>query len=175
MILILFRKSTEYDIDIIMDIIYEAQTYFKQNNIDQWQNGYPDIDTIYEDISKGNGYVICKDGQIAATATVSFDEEPTYRNIYAGNWISDSKYAVIHRMAVENKFKGNRISTEIIYNVENICNAFSIPSIRIDTHRQNISMQKMLKNNEFVYCGIIYLSDGAERLAFEKILKGDSK
>ena len=43
-------------------------------------------------------------------------------------------------------------------------------SIRIDTHRDNIPMQKMLNKNGFIYCGIIYLLDGKERFAFEKPL-----
>jgi hypothetical protein len=29
----------------------------------------------------------------------------------------------------------------------------------------------MLEKNGFIYCGIIYLSDGQERLAYEKVLK----
>ena len=47
--------------------------------------------------------------------------------------------------------------------------------IRIDTHRQNASMQRMLEKNGFAYCGIIYLQDGAEagaeRLCFDKLLE----
>ena len=40
----------------------------------------------------------------------------------------------------------------------------------IDTHEDNQSMQKLLAKNQFSYCGIIYLSDGSKRLAFEKVL-----
>ena len=43
-------------------------------------------------------------------------------------------------------------------------------SIRVDTHRDNLPMQRMLQKNGFIYCGIIYLADGKERFAFEKPL-----
>ena len=43
-------------------------------------------------------------------------------------------------------------------------------SIKIDTHKDNISMQKLLEKNDFKYCGIIYLEDGSQRIAFEKII-----
>ena len=33
-----FRKSIKSDLDNIMIIIKEAQKYFKENNIDQWQD-----------------------------------------------------------------------------------------------------------------------------------------
>ena len=41
-------------------------------------------------------------------------------------------------------------------------------NLRIDTHRDNLVMQNMLKKNGFTYCGIIHLENGDERLAFQK-------
>ena len=43
-------------------------------------------------------------------------------------------------------------------------------SIKVDTHEQNLSMQKLLRKNNFEHCGIIYLQDNSKRIAFEKIL-----
>ncbi|WP_455539180.1 hypothetical protein [Terrisporobacter sp.] len=43
-----------------------------------------------------------------------------------------------------------------------------VHSIKIDTHEKNISMQNLLKKNNFEYCGIVYLEDGGKRVAFEK-------
>ena len=43
------------------------------------------------------------------------------------------------------------------------------PNIRIDTHRDNIIMQHNLAKHGFTYCGIIFLANGDERLAFQKI------
>ena len=45
-----FRKSTKADIGNIMKIIKQAQEYFRQNGIDQWQNNYPNQDVIENDI-----------------------------------------------------------------------------------------------------------------------------
>lgn len=45
-----------------------------------------------------------------------------------------------------------------------------IDSIRIDTHRDNKPMQHLLNKNGFRYCGIIYLEDGDERLAYQRCL-----
>ncbi|MGU9047176.1 GNAT family N-acetyltransferase, partial [Clostridium perfringens] len=35
----------------------------------------------------------------------------------------------------------------------------------------NISMQRAVVKNDFKKCGIIYLEEGSERIAFEKVLK----
>ena len=45
-----FRKSTKNDVPKIMNIVKQAQNYFKEQGIDQWQNNYPNIDTINSDI-----------------------------------------------------------------------------------------------------------------------------
>ena len=43
-------------------------------------------------------------------------------------------------------------------------------NIRIDTHAQNTTMQRQLEKNGFAECGIVYMADGAERIAFQKVL-----
>lgn len=164
-----FRKAVESDIEDIMKIIKQAQDYFKENGVSQWQNNYPNLETIKTDIKNNYGYVMTESGHIIGTAAVSFDGEKTYRIIYDGQWLSDGEYAVIHRMAVDNGYKGKGISSLMIDNIEKMCLDRDIHSIKIDTHKENISMQNVIKKNNFKYCGIIYVQDNDERIAFEKI------
>ena len=165
-----FRKTVKSDINKIMEIIKQAQEYFKEQGIDQWQNNYPNVETINNDIDNEYSYVLLKDNKIVATLAVSFDEEKTYNFIEQGKWITNDKYAVIHRVAVDNDYKGLGISSQIIKYVEKLCLNKGINSIKVDTHEDNISMQKLLKKNEFEYCGVIYLEDKSKRIAFEKTI-----
>ena len=41
-------------------------------------------------------------------------------------------------------------------------------NIRIDTHRDNRIMRHNIEKHGFAYCGIIYLANGDERLAYQK-------
>jgi RimJ/RimL family protein N-acetyltransferase len=165
-----FRRAVETDINNIMNIIKQAQSYFKEQGINQWQNNYPNSETIISDIAEKNSYVLIKDDNIVATVAVSFEGEKTYESIYEGEWISNNEYAVIHRIAVDNTYKGSGLSSQIIKNVEQLCLNKGIYSIKIDTHEENIAMQKLLEKNIFQYCGIIYLEDRSKRIAFEKTL-----
>lgn len=164
------RKSSKSDVENIMKIIHQAQDYFKKNGIDQWQNNYPSEDTILHDINNKISYVLIKDDKIVGTAAISFDKEITYDIIYDGNWISNDKYAVIHRIAIDNEHKGLGLASIILKNVEDMCINKNIKSIKIDTHEQNLSMQKLIKKSGFEYCGVIYLEDRSKRLVFEKTL-----
>lgn len=165
-----FRRTVEADISSIMNIIKQAQAYFKENGIDQWQNGYPNEEVIKNDISYEHSYVLLNDDKIVGTAAISFDGEKTYDDIYEGQWLSNGTFAVIHRIAVDNEYKGLGLSSIIIKNVEELCFSRGVTSIKVDTHIENLSMQRLLRKNGFQYCGIIYLEDKNKRVAFEKVI-----
>ena len=61
------RASEIKDLSRVMDLINQAKEYFKDNDINQWQKGYPDISTILDDIISGNSYVLSKHSHIYGT------------------------------------------------------------------------------------------------------------
>lgn len=164
-----FRPATHNDIPAIMTLIRGAQESLRKRGIDQWQNGYPNEQVISEDIIRKHSYVWEKASGIIATVMISFDGEPTYKQI-DGDWLTTGPYAVIHRLTVLESCKGQNIAGQLIEEVGRMCIAQNIPSIRIDTHKQNISMQRAAVKAGFTYCGVITLNDGALRLAYEKII-----
>ena len=161
------RLANEFDVNDIMEIIKQAQEDLRKRGIDQWQNGYPNKDTICKDIEQGYTYVLTEDSQIIGTAAIIFDGEETYNTIYDGQWLSDQGYVVIHRIAIHRSKKGKGYARMILEHVKAMCKDKGIFSIKIDTHEDNRSMQRFLQKNGFSYCGIIYLLDGGKRLAFE--------
>ena len=87
-------------------------------------------------------------------------EDPTYRHIYDGAWLNDEPYGVIHRMATSGKQKG--VSEACINWCFQRCG-----NIRVDTHRDNKVMQHILTKHGFQRCGIIYVKNGTERIAYQ--------
>ena len=167
-----FRKSRMEDISGIMRLVDQAKSYMKAQGIDQWQNGYPNAESIKNDIEHDYSYVMEEDGKVIGTMAVLFDGEPTYDKIYEGDWkTTEEPYAAVHRVAVDADCKGQGIAGAMVDEVEKICRERGVRSIKNDTHRDNKSMQRMQAKNGFEYCGIIYLEDGAERIAFEKLIE----
>lgn len=156
----------------ILDIIQDAQNYLSELKIDQWQDGYPDQSIIKNDITNNESFCVHDtEGVIIGTAMFSTRTESTYKKII-GQWITppNSKYGVIHRMAVRNNYRGKGIAKFIFKACEEELKKTSISSMRIDTHEDNIGMQKLLKKLGYHYCGIIYLNSGSKRLGFEKLI-----
>ena len=112
------------------------------------------------------------EGEIIGTMAVLFAEDPNYAKIYDGAWkTTEEPYVAIHRVAVDENCKGKGIAGAMMDAVEELCRERGVRSIKNDTHKDNKSMQRMQAKNGFEYCGVIYLEDGAERVAFEKIIE----
>ena len=163
------RKAAAADADSIMQIFRQAQASLNAQGVNQWQNGYPNPEIVNLDILAGTAMVCLVNGRIGGAFTLSFNYELTYNDIFEGAWLSKGPYGVIHRMAVADNFKGQGVGEAMLQNAEHMCLSRGIHSIRIDTHKDNNPMQSLLNKDQFRYCGKIYLSDGQERLAFEKL------
>ncbi len=166
------KKTTKSDIDRIMIILGEARKSMGKLGIDQWQYGYPTRDIVKEDVAVGMSYVVREEGddEIYATFCIKEGGEPTYANIYEGVWMTKGDYVAIHRIAVCDAKRGTGMSDKILEFIIDECKKKGIYSIKVDTHRGNIPMLKFVERNGFVRCGIIYLADGEERIAFEKVI-----
>lgn len=157
------RPASMVDITAIMQILDCGRQKMRANgNLEQWTDGNPKQSLIEADINNGNSYILEEEGK--AVATFAFIECPdiTYNNIYEGEWKENTlPYHVIHRMASLHGTHG--VFKDILEYCFERCN-----NIRIDTHRQNSIMRNALSKYGFEYCGIIYLLDGAERLAYQQ-------
>lgn len=165
------RKTTPRDLDAVMGIIAEAVESLRSRGVDQWQDGYPNAAAIQADMEAGISYVACLDSegkeQILGTAAISFAPEPTYREIYDGAWRAEKPYAVIHRIATAEAHKGCGVATALLEFARKSCRERGVSWIRIDTHRDNLVMQKFLEKEGFRRCGSITLDSGAHRFGFD--------
>ena len=164
------RHSTEQDFKRIMEIYAYARKFMAEHgNPNQWgPTCWPPEDLIHEDIRRGDSYVCLNDeGRVVGTFyyICGKDIEPTYKKIDDGDWLDDSPYGVVHRVAGDGSVKG----------IGSFCVNWAFEQcghLRIDTHGDNIVMQNMLKKLGFAHCGTIYVyEDNYPRLAFEKISK----
>ena len=156
------RNTLETDLEKIGKIYENAKKFMRETgNLNQWNGERPNAQTAREDMEKGVGYVAEDAGEIVAVFMFSQENDPTYAKI-EGAWLSDAPYGVIHRIAVAKQGQG------IIGYCIDQCFALC-QNLRIDTHRDNLPMQRALLKRGFRYCGVIYLENGDERLAYQKI------
>jgi ribosomal protein S18 acetylase RimI-like enzyme len=166
------RLSSFDDIPNIMTIIQDAKLYLASQNIDQWQNGYPNAEQVENDVKNDESYVVVNDqSQVMATSMFTLRKEPTYK-VIQGNWMIDEnkQYGVIHRMAIKKEFRKLGLATFMFQEFHQQLKTQNIQSLKIDTHEENIGMQSLIKKLGYEYCGIIYTNYNAKRWAFEKVI-----
>ena len=150
------------DGEAIMNLFAAARGIMVHSgNTQQWNNGYPNLQVVASDIERSGAYLIADDNRPTGYFAFLPSPDPTYRLIYEGHWRDDSlPYCVIHRIASLPEAHG--IFSTIIKFALTLC-----PNLRMDTHRDNLIMQHLLKQHGFSYCGIIHLASGDERLAYQ--------
>lgn len=162
--MIQIRPSQLSDLDRLMEIFDHARKFMASvGNGNQWINGYPQRELIAKEITDGHCYA-CEDehGKIVGTFCFVPSPDPFYAIIEDGAWLNDDPYYVIHRIASDGSYKG----------IGDICLdwcAKQYPSLRADTHKDNIIMQNLLVRNGFIRCGTVYVSNGTPRIAYPKI------
>lgn len=159
----MIRKAVESDLLDIKSIVDKARELMKSSgNVNQWVDGYPSSEVLLSDIRSGNAYLLLRENKAVAYFAMTDGPDSTYNFIAEGNWLNDDTYGVLHRIASNGEAKG--VFKEIrLYASEHYSN------IRIDTHHDNKIMQRLLEQNGFVYCGVIFLADGSPRLAYQRI------
>ena len=161
------RHAEEKDIPRMMEIYRYAREFMAAHgNPNQWgPTNWPPEELIRRDIREGHSYV-CENDEGKVTGTFFYicgeNIEPTYRDITDGAWRDDSPYGVVHRIASDGSEKG----------IGAFCLDWAFSQcghLRIDTHGDNVVMQKLLTKLGFVPCGTIYVEeDNYPRIAFEK-------
>ncbi len=156
------RKTTLDDLDVILKLYENARSFMARNgNPTQWSTNYPPVTMLEQDIIDRHSYVCVEDGRIIATFYFRAGKDDTYARIYEGEWLNDRPYGAVHRITSDGSVKGTA----------SFCINWALSqcgNLKIDTHRDNKVMQHLLEKNGFTYCGIIYIDDGTDRLAYQK-------
>ena len=152
-----YRTAQTADLPAMMKMVEEAKEGFRARNIDQWQKGEPNEQGLTEGIEK----------------SVVPGPEADYA-VIDGAWLNDEPYFAFHRVCVSEAHKGKGLAASLFSYSEAFAKEKGVRNIRIDTHPDNLSMQKALAKNGYTFCGKITLCSGSEagdpRFAYQKIL-----
>lgn len=170
-----YRHAVEDDIPVIMQAIQDARQSLKRHRVDQWQGHYPDEALIRSDIENGIIYVTLHGDEVAGFFVLTKEPEEAYEHLTDGKWSNDLPHSVWHRSAVCLKYRGSGISQFLEKCVEAETRSWGLKYIRVDTHKKNKAMQKLLRDCGFRYRGNVLIVEepglDPARQAFEKMLK----
>lgn len=172
-----FKQATMQDLTELTQIMADGIHYLKAQGSPQWQDGYgPNKAKIKKDIENQACYILVNnENEIVGTVALILDTDPTYTAISEGAWAGEAPYLAIHRVAINQIFRGKGIARILLLHSFEEARKLGICDIRIDTHRLNLPMQKAIKKAGFIYRGVVHFPIlNGERLAYQKIIEQNS-
>lgn len=155
----MIRIAESKDLTAVLTIYEGARDFMKRTgNPNQWRRNYPPEDRTKKDIEKGCLYLVTEGEQILGVFYFAVEDDPSYRDV-APTLFAGEPYGVIHRVAVA--VPGRGVAAQIF----DYCRTRS-PRLMIDTHGDNLPMQRALAKAGFTPCGTVYTDRGEERQAY---------
>ena len=164
------RKAKVSDLSNIMKMYTSCINGMIENDIDQWDESYPNKQIITMDIKAKTYFVVEKDGKIIAGINIDKNQDPTYLNI---KWKdTENLFLVVHRLAVKQENWNEGIGKKLMLFAEKLVIKNELNSIRLDTYSNNPKAMIFYKNIGYHELGTINLKPDKEKYhCFEKIIK----
>ncbi|MBT5858898.1 MAG: GNAT family N-acetyltransferase [Flavobacteriales bacterium] len=163
------RKAKISDLGNIMIMYKSCVKGMIANDIDQWDDTYPDIETINQDLEKQSYYVVEEKGEIIGGINIDQNQDKTYLDI---DWEDKSdSFLVVHRLGVKEEFWNKKIGKDLMLFTEKLVTEKGLKSIRLDTYSGNPKAMEFYRRLGYRELGSINLKPNKnEYYCFEKII-----
>lgn len=164
-----FRPAKISEAFEIWQILKDAVQRRKEDGSNQWQDGYPNMDVVKNDIERKIGFVLTQNDNIIGYTAIIINDEPDYINI-EGKWLTNQEFMVYHRVAISKKFLAKGMAKKMMKLIEEYALSKNIYSLKADTNHDNIPMLKIFEKMGYSFCGTVHIRQ-SPRKAYEKVLK----
>ncbi|BAP31473.1 GCN5-related N-acetyltransferase [Chryseobacterium sp. StRB126] len=153
----MIRKAVHEDVFQAAQVLEEVKADMLNQGIDQWDQEYPNIKVLTEDIEKGEGFVFEEQGKVLAYMALNELCDEEYNDL---NWTTPTPFIVIHRLYVKPTAQGKGISSKMIRYAEDFAVQNQYQSIRFDAFSLNNT------------ANIVYTKKGYELVGTVRFRKG---
>ncbi|HEX7366115.1 MAG TPA: GNAT family N-acetyltransferase [Pelobium sp.] len=163
------QKAALAQANEIWEILKQAIERRRKDGSKQWQDGYPNLEIIQQDIEKEQGFILTDGRVILGYCAIIINDEPEYANL-KGKWLTNGDFVVFHRVAIHKNYLGKGLAKKMIALIEEFALNNYIFSVKADTNFDNHAMLNIFEKLGYTYCGEVYFRNSA-RKAFEKVLQ----
>ena len=166
----IIRKANKEDLENIMKMYKSCVKGMLENDIDQWDESYPNAEIIMEDLIAQTYFVSLEDGVIIGGINIDKNQDDTY---LALDWKDKSdSFLVVHRLGVKEEFWNKNIGKDLMLFTEKLVIEKGLNSIRLDTYSGNPKAMEFYRRLGYSELGTIDLKPNKDKYhCFEKIIK----
>ena len=166
----IIRKSKISDLKEIMKMYKSCVKGMLANDIDQWDETYPNAGVIMEDLINQTYFVAIENNIIIGGINIDQNQDKTYLEI---DWEDKSNsFLVVHRLGVKEELWEKKIGKKLMIFAENMIIEKGLKSIRLDTYSGNPKAMEFYRRLGYRELGVINLKPNKnEYYCFEKIIR----
>jgi ribosomal protein S18 acetylase RimI-like enzyme len=166
----IIQKAKISDLENIMLMYKSCVEGMLANNIDQWDESYPNKDIITQDLIAQTYFIMIKNNIIIAGINIDQNQDKTYLSLQWND--KKNQFLVVHRLAVKEDFWSNGIGKSLMLFTENLVIEKGLKSIRLDTYSGNPKAMDFYIRMGYNKVGTISLKPNKNKYhCFEKTIK----
>jgi ribosomal protein S18 acetylase RimI-like enzyme len=160
-------KALKADIVPIMELIRQAVLEMHRRKLFQWDDAYPNVDIITEDIAAGSLYKVTIGEKLAGIIVLNEKQSPEYNGL---TWESNQgKFLVVHRLCIHPDFQGKGLAKKLMSFAEEHAVKNKYSSIRLDTFTLNQKALQLYDSLKYRRVGTVAFREKIFQ-CFEKVL-----
>ena len=163
----MIRHATHADLPALLLLIRDCVAAMRAVGIEQWDEVYPNAETIERDMASGTLDVWIEDETVVACIVVDSHLDPLWQGL---DWGPNSEpAAAVHRLMVHPSQQGRGLAKRLMLHAEHVARERSCVSIRLDTFQDNPVAMALYPRLGYRPTGTAMMRKGAF-VGFEKIL-----
>ena len=167
----MIRKATASDLPAIKKLTEACAQSMQENGIFQWNEHYPSLEKLQEDVEKEELYVLEEGEMIQGiiVLTPAMDEE-----YFPIKWLTANENNLyVHRLATNPQNWGSGRGRKLMDFAEAFAIEHDYVSVRLDTFSQNTRNQRFYESRGYKRLGNIYFPKQSESpfYCYEKVLQ----
>ncbi len=159
------RAGSPQDIHALLALVHDCVEAMRAAGIEQWDEVYPNLEIIKEDITAGTLDVLCEDDNIIGCITVDAKLDPMWQDL---NWSFESERAsAVHRLMIHPSKQGLGHAKRLMLHAEAVAQTKGSRSIWLDSFLQNPAAMALYAKLGYRQTGTAMMRKG-EFSGFEK-------
>lgn len=151
------RPAKSIDLPAIMFLVRYCIAHLEMRGIDQWDEKYPDADTVAGDIERREMFVLESERGLAGVITLNEHQEPEYQTV---SWQFDGKALVVHRLAVAPDLQGRRLAGILMAFAHGFARSRGYATVRLDAFSGNPAALALYQGLGYCQAGTVRFRKG---------------
>lgn len=165
------RQARSQELQEVLALVKTAIHHMESQGIHQWDDIYPDRETLLADLENRHTYVIESNDHIVGMIVVNEDQSPEYSTV---DWKFPGRAIVVHRLTIDPVHERQGLASQLMRIAEGLAAARRYDTIRLDAFTENPGAVALYEHLGYRKAGTVPFRKGAF-YCYEKQVDGSGK